>query len=290
MGFTSDVGQVIAALSNLSGTREPTRFTGIGELREFEAFEVERGNQEVLQNVMLRLGEEAGFGVTAMDVRDASRSVVNRADSEARQFLDTFADLLRGLGQVEGRKDIILVSEGFHGDNVGRDLERVAAAAAQSYSAVHALDINRRESSIEERTFLGGQRFTAIESRVSPLGTLAAETDGELFARAASRLDAVLEDIGGRSDDHYIVGFEPAGGNGDGAGEYRRVTVRVARPRRARPHAHRLRAGGRQSRGARAPAGHRRGVRGAVRAAGPARRVHHLRGAGRHAGPSPPWS
>ena len=230
VGFTSDVSRVIAALPNLSGARERARFTGIGEMREFEAFEIDRGNQEVLQRALLRLSEEAGFGVTAMDVRDASRSVVNRADSQARQFLDTFADLIRGLRQIEGRKDIILVSEGFHGDNVGRDLERVAAAAAQSYSAVHALDINRRESNIEERALLGGQRFTAIESRVSPLGTLAAETDGELFARAASRLDTVLEDIGGRSGDHYIVGFEPDGGDGDGAGEYRRVTVRVARP------------------------------------------------------------
>ena len=229
VGFTGDVSRVIAALPSLSGAREAARFTGIGEIREFEAFEIDRGNQEVLQRVLLRLSGEAGFGVSAMDVRDASRSVVNRADSQARQFLDAFADLIRGLRQIEGRKDVILVSEGFHGDNVGRDLERVAAAAAQSYSAVHALDINRRESSIEERTLLGGQRFTAIESRVSPLGTLAAETDGELFARAASRLDAVLETIGGRSDDHYIVGFEPAG-DGDDADDYRRVTVRVTRP------------------------------------------------------------
>ena len=229
VGFTSDASRVIAALPNLSGSRERARFTGIGEIREFEAFEIDRGNREVLQQVLLRLSEEAGFGVSAMDVRDASRSVVNRADSQARQFLDTFADLIRVLRRIEGRKDVILVSEGFHGDNLGRDLERVAAAAAQSYSAVHALDINRRDSDIEERNPLGGQRFTAIESRVAPLGTLAAETDGALFVRAATRLDTVLEAIGGRPEDHYIVGFEPAG-DGDDGDDYRRVTVRVSRP------------------------------------------------------------
>ena len=230
IGFTGDVGRVIAALPNVSGAREPIRFTGIGEMRKFEAYEIDRGNQEVLQRVLLRLGEAAGFGVTAMDVRDASRSVVNRADSQARQFLDTFADLIRGLRQIEGRKNILLVSEGFHADNVGRDLERVAAAAAQSYSAVYALDIGRRESNIEERTPLGGQRFTAIQSRVSPLGTLAAETDGELFVQAARRLDGVLEGIGSRSDDYYMVGFEPGGTEGDDSEAYRRVTVGVARP------------------------------------------------------------
>ena len=228
VGFTSDVGRVIAALPNLSGAREPIRFTSIGEMREFEAYEIDRGNQEALQRVLLRLGGAAGVGATAMDVRDASRSVVSRADSQARQFLDAFADLIRGLRLIEGRKDVILISEGFHGDNVGRDLERVAAAAAQSRSAVHALDINRRESNLQERTVRGGPQFTAIQSRVSPLGTLAAETDGELFVQAARRLDAVLQGIGGRSDDHYIVGFEPAAG--DDSGAYRRVTVRVARP------------------------------------------------------------
>ena len=228
--FTSDVGRVIAALPNVSGTRERARFTSIGEIREFEAFEIDRGNQEVLESVLLRLSEQAGFGATAMDVRDASRSVVNRADSQARQFLDTFADLVRGLRQVEGRKDVILVSEGFHADNVGRDLERVAAAAAQSYSAVYALDVNRRDANVEERNFLGGQQFTAIQSRVSPLGTLAAETDGTLFVQAARRLDAVLEGIGGRSDDYYVVGFEPADGAGGDSDAYRRVSVRVTRP------------------------------------------------------------
>ena len=228
-GFTSDVGRVIAALPNLSGARDPVHFTSIGEIREFEAYEIGRGNQEILQQVLLRLN--GGPGATAMDVRDAARSVVSRADFRARQFLDTFADLIRQLRLMEGRKDVILVSEGFHDDNVGRDLERVAAAAAQSYSTVYALDVNRRESNIEERTLLGAQRFTAIQSRVSPLGTLAVETDGELFVQAARRLDAVLERIGGRAADYYLVGFEPAAAGEDrDPEEYRRVSVRVNRP------------------------------------------------------------
>ena len=232
VGLTGDVGRVLAALPTLAGTRDPTAFTGIGEMREFEAYEIGRGNQEILQQVLQRLTRELGpaVGFTPLDVRDAARSVVSRADFQTRQFLDTFADLVRGLRLIEGRKDVVLVSEGFFDDNVGRDLERVAAAAAQSHSTVHALDINRRESSIDERTPLGGLRFTAIQSRVSPLGTLAAETDGELFVQAAGRLDDVLERIGGRADDYYVVGFEPAPREDGDPEAYRRVTVRVARP------------------------------------------------------------
>ncbi len=232
VGFTGDVGRVIAALPNLAGTRDPMTFTGIGAMREFEAYEIGRGNQEILQQVLQRLATERGpaVGFAALDVRDAARSVVSRADFQTRQFLDTFADLIRGLRLVEGRKDVILVSEGFYDDNVGRDLERVAAAAAQSHSAVYALDVNRSEPDIRAFAPRGGQQFTAIQSRVSPLGTLAAETDGELFAQAARRLDAVLERIGGRSRDYYVVGFEPAAAEDRDPQEYRRVTVRVNRP------------------------------------------------------------
>ena len=231
VGFTGDVARTIAALPNLTGTRDPLHFTSVGPMREFEAYEIGRGNQEILRQVLQRVATERGpaAGFTALDIHDAARSVVSRADFQARRFLDTFADLIRELRLVEGRKEVILVSEGFYDDNVGRDLERVAAAAAQSYSAVHALDINRRESDIEAFAPRGGQRFTAIQSRVSPLGTLAAETNGELFVQAAPRLDAVLDRIGGRSEDYYVLGFESAAGEDDDPDAYRRVTVRVTR-------------------------------------------------------------
>ena len=142
VGFTGDVGRAIAALPNLAGTRDPMTFTDLGAMREFEAYEIGRGNQEILQQVLQRLAMERGpaVGFAALDVRDAARSVASRADFQARQFLDTFADLIRGL-----------------------DIRAFASR--------------------------GGQQFTALQSRVSPLGTLAAETDGELFAQAARRLD-----------------------------------------------------------------------------------------------------
>ena len=110
--------------------------------RRAAAYEIGRGNQEILQQVLQRLARDRGpaSGFAALDVRDAARSVASRADFQARQFLDTFADLIRGL-----------------------DIRAFASR--------------------------GGQQFTALQSRVSPLGTLAAETDGELFAQAARRLD-----------------------------------------------------------------------------------------------------
>ena len=222
---------MIAELPNLGGSREAVSLGVSGEMRTFEAYEIVRGNREVRQRVTQRMAEGAPRRATfsEMLVEEDARSMVNRADSRARQFLESLADLVRGLQQVEGRKEIILLSEGFYDDNVGRELERVAAAAAQSYGVVYGLDLNRRESSVREFASLGAQQFSAIQSRVSPLGTLAAETDGQLFTNASTRLDTVFQRIAGASGDYYIVGFEPApGGLADGD-QYRRVTVRVTR-------------------------------------------------------------
>ena len=207
---------------------------------------------------------------------------VSREDGRARQFLDTLAGLLFALRRIEGRKEVILLSEGFYDDNVGRDVERVAAAAAQSYSTVYALDINRRESDIQEFSSLGAQRFTAIQSRVSPLGTLAAETDGELFTYASRRLDEVLGRIAVRSGSYYIVAFEPGEGEdcrSGGLPPRRSVDVPF---RGTRQHAHRLH-GPQRAHRRRPPAEHRRGAGSAVRHAGSAHRVHDLRAAGRYA-------
>ena len=231
VGFTSDIDRVIAELENISGNRELVSLGVIGEMRTFEAYEIVRGNRDVRQRVTARMAEALGrrAAITEFEVEEDARSMVNRADFRARQFLESLAELLRGLRRVEGRKEIVLLSEGFYDDNLGRELEQVAAAAAQSYGIVYGIDLNRRESSIRDFASLGAQRFSAIQSRVSPLGTLAAETDGQLFINASTRLDTVFERIAGASGDYYLVGFEPARAGLEDRNQYRRVEVRVSR-------------------------------------------------------------
>ena len=173
VAFTTDIGRAVAALQRLAGDRDPVTLTSVGAMREFEAYEIGRGNQEVLQQVLGRLAADRGpaVGFAPLDVRDAARSVVSRADFRTRQFLDALADLLRELRFVEGRKEVILFSEGFYDDNVARDIERVAAAAAQSHGTILALDINRRESDVDAfapRGGSGSRRSRAGSPRSAP--------------------------------------------------------------------------------------------------------------------------
>ena len=75
-----------------------------------------------------------------------ARTIVNQSDAESRQFLQRLADVITQFRDIEGRKTVVLFSEGFFQDNLSRELEAVAAAAAQSYCVFYTFDLNQRTS------------------------------------------------------------------------------------------------------------------------------------------------
>ena len=68
-----------------------------------------------------------------------------------------------------------------------------------------------------------------IHDAMTPLGSLAAETNGRLILDATGRLDAVFEAIADRSQDYYLVGFTPLETTSKDSDNYHRVSVSVRR-------------------------------------------------------------
>jgi VWFA-related protein len=246
--FTSDVARVIRELMAVRGSA-PEAGTGPIPMRVYDAYQITRGVQSTLNQYVLQYGALA----SATDARTAglrdsagrsqdeaallrlvvienARTLVAHADEDSRQFLLRLSDIVRELRAVEGRKSVLLFSEGFQIDNVRRELETVAAAAAQSYSVVYAFDLNRRDVPLNEPVPRGGEQYSEIQGRLEPLGSLTAETDGALFIDAVPQLDRALTRIAGASQDYYLVGFAPGPYPQAGSGAYTRVKVRVTRP------------------------------------------------------------
>ena len=109
-------------------------------------------------------------------------------------------------------------------------MEDVAAAAAQSYCVVYALDLNSRSVGLDEMNARGGEQFVEIASRLEPLGSLAAESDGVLFNDAAPQVERIFDRIVGTSQDYYLVGFAPSAAALADRGRYSRIRVSVKRP------------------------------------------------------------
>ncbi len=247
--FTADATRAAKELVAVRGTRQDEQTGALGSMRVYDAYEITRGNQDVVTRYVNRLAdnptssdqpatanrqtvrvETEDPSVTRRLVQEDARTIVSRADGDARRFLQDLTAIVRTLREVDGRKSVILFSEGFAIDHVRQELEDVAAAAAQSYCLVYALDLNSRAVDLSQATPRDSALGTEILSRLEPLGSLVAETDGELFIDAGQRADAVLDRIAEASQDYYVVGFEPSAAAIANRGQYRRVRVVTTRP------------------------------------------------------------
>ena len=245
IGFTGDARRIAAELVKVRGMAQPQAFSALGTMTLQEAFQIIRGDDQTLRRVADRLqaqssatdvqqrADPAALGTSAMPltelVKDSARRIADIADGETRRVLAMMSDALRPMRAIEGRKSVLFISEGFYGDRLAREIEDVAAAAAESYSVVYALDMNRREIDMTDNEPTGADHATAIHDRLSPLGSLAAETDGRLLVDAAHRADQIFDALGDESQDYYLVGFLPLESALKDRGAYRRVTVGVRR-------------------------------------------------------------
>jgi VWFA-related protein len=248
--FTGDVRRVIDQLTAVRGAAEATAQGALGAvapMRTFEAYEVTRGNQQMLDRLTLEVSQNLLAADTRTSNRQGNptlddananrlvlledaRAIVGRADGDSRRFLMALADVVRTLRAVEGRKAVILFSEGFQIDNVTHELEDVAAAAAQSYSVIYAMDLNPRTIEATEQTPRGGEQSAETRDRLQSLGTLTAATAGTLVTDAASQLDRALARIAEVTEDYYLVGFAPVKIDDNARDRYRRLRVSVSRP------------------------------------------------------------
>jgi VWFA-related protein len=241
--FTANLLNARQQLARVRGGLVRTQNGAVTEMTISEAYEIVRGNEFVILRFITREGNAAAGGGAGTDVtarfaedpqvlrrlvKENAQSIVMRADAESRMFLQSFADLLRGLKGIDGRKTVVFFSEGFYSDNLSRELEEVAAAAAETYSVIYSFDLNRRID-LAAATKSTSDEPIEISNRLDPLGSLAAETNGALVKDATTHLDTAFGSLVPDDGSYYLVGFEP-GTSDTNDSHYRRVRVEVTRP------------------------------------------------------------
>jgi len=170
-GFTADRTRVIAELQKVQGTLERAVTSPAGNMSVHEAYEAATGNDAVIAGILLRQSADisADVGAAAVGtegntrdraaarsgedpstmrkvIMENARSIVASEDAATRDSLQRIVDTLEQYRTVEGRKAVLFFSEGFHQPNVSREVERVAAAAAECYAVFYAFDLTRRQS------------------------------------------------------------------------------------------------------------------------------------------------
>ena len=243
VGFTADIRRVAAELIKVRGQAEQQTVGWTGTMTVQEAVQIVRGDEQLLQRVADRI--QGLFGPTDLQrradpsllntsarvnpIKEDAQRLVNLAEGDSRRILATLSDVLRQMRVIEGRKTVVLISEGFYADRLSREIETVAAAAAESYSVIHAFDVNRRELDISADLAANADRSNAIHDKLNPLGMLATETGGTLALDASRHADEAFAALAGQSEDYYLVGFSPGAEALRDRGAYHAVTVRVKR-------------------------------------------------------------
>jgi VWFA-related protein len=245
IGFTADARRVAAELAKIRGMAERFESGPLGSMRVEEAFAIKRGDEAIQRRVSERLKAQLGTtdvrrggsgnailadeaSETAV-IREDAGAIVERSDTEARRMLASLSDVIAQLRAVDGRKTVLLMSEGFYADSVTREIEDVAAAAARSYSVLYALDLNRRNGDLTDREPGGADVASGILDKLNALGSLAGETGGRLVIDAGAHADQAFAALGDQSEDYYLIGFEPRDANPKNPAAYRRVNVKVRR-------------------------------------------------------------
>jgi VWFA-related protein len=245
LSFTNNTRAAIDQLQSIRGDQPKTVTAQYVELTLQEAHEIMRGNEEMLTKFLLKPDEFTSSRASALAdlqgkrsgetqeslrrlMQDNARAVVAKADGDSRRFLGLAADVLHSLRTVDGRKTVLLFSEGFYADNVASELRAVSAAAAESYSVIYAFDLNDRTSNPLDEP--GASTATGALNRTESIGGLAADTNGVLITDAANRLDSALEQLGAPNNDYYIVAFQPSADAMNDRTGYRKVDVKVTRP------------------------------------------------------------
>jgi len=246
LAFTQSLTTAIAQLKLVRGGLQRTLTPGDRDMTVNEAYEILRGNDAVINRFMTTGGASNRTGVlpditgrvaggtdlntTRTLVVDQANLTVQNADAESRRFLDMMSQLLRTFRSVDGRKTVMLFSEGFHSDNISRSIEEVAAAAAETYSVIYSFDLNKRIQSLTSVLPTGADVAPEISNRLESLNVLSMDTTGKVILDASSHLDQALEALGAAELDYYIIGFPAPAGALANRNDYRHVSVRVARP------------------------------------------------------------
>lgn len=252
IGFTADKMRAINQLGSVRGGYQRTVQTPFGTMAIYEAHRVVQGDAKLVVDLIERMRAESGADTVGTDAAGAlgrlsaggedatvtqrlllenARVIVNQTDGASRQFLQRLADVITQFRDVEGRKTVVLFSEGFFPDNLSRELEAVAAAAAQSYCVFYTFDLNNRSSVAFDQEFASDTVLsTETHARIAPLATLAVETDGMMVVDAGNRSGEALDRIAEQAQDYYLLGFTPSDEAQANRGRYQRVKVKVTRP------------------------------------------------------------
>jgi VWFA-related protein len=223
--FTRDRQAVRQAFGRVAGWAPPLSVQY--HVSMAEALELERAQGIVPQGIAERicLSPEA-FEICKAEIEQQARALAIEIRARQAASLGALEGVLRAIGQLEGSKTLILLSEGMVTEGLTSPAQTIGRLAAAAQASIY---IVRPEASIGDVTDnvprysrLGDERL-----QLEGLEMVAGIARGALF-RVTDEGERVIDAVAGELAGYYMLGFEAAAPDRDGRPH--KVQIEVRRP------------------------------------------------------------
>jgi VWFA-related protein len=203
-----------------------------------EAAQIEAGDRNTTADVIARV---CGGDESRLCAAEGGREFVeDKLQRKARLFIDesrraasatvrSVGYVVRNLSGLEGRKTLVLLSEGFYVDDARSSLPLVAGQASRAGVTIYSIDARGTHATAGvsggvdpslQAAGLSGFGDTHDEG----LDILAAETGG-LALRGRNDFARAMTDVASDTSTYYVLAYAPE--NADLDNKYRRITLKT---------------------------------------------------------------
>ena len=202
----------------------------------FDALRIDSGDKRRVQELAqdnctsepLSCAQEGGREYVEERIETKAEAYIQEARRAASSTMDVLAHATRNLARLEGRKTIVLISEGFFVDELRAQLPHIAGQAARAGIAVYTVNAGGTAGVggriMADATAERGSISTFGDTSQDGLDVLAAETGAVAF-RNSDNYQAALSAIASDTSTYYVLAYSPANAVLDG--KFRRIELRT---------------------------------------------------------------
>jgi tetratricopeptide (TPR) repeat protein len=149
------------------------------------------------------------------------------------QTLQSLLALLNGLSRMEGRKNVLLMSEGFLAEESWPLVQQTVGQASRANARIYTLDARGLDRGLRSGQDVDpgandsiGRLLAQFDMGADPINSLAVDTGG-FVVRNTNYFDKAIEQVVQDAGNYYVLGYRP---EVQADGNFRRVSVKVNRP------------------------------------------------------------
>jgi len=239
--LTTDRRELLTALETVKPTLDAqTRFEVFREWprleSEFEALRIEAGDARHLQEAIQRNCDERPEECARMGVLEQienelqwnARRYLDEARIAANRLVQTLAIVTQGLGRMEGRKTVMLLTEGFFVEDSRGALTQIAGRAARYGITIYSIDargMSRASTGASDASQAGPRiRPGVFDTSEDGPFMLAADTGG-FVVQNTNEFEKAFARIADDTSTYYVLGYTPTNPTLDGS--FRKIDVKL---------------------------------------------------------------